>query len=151
MDFVFVPHTEVDYEIANSYLSIADADAIISKQRNSAKWQGFNDETKEMLLMQSSIAIDGALMYQGAKTSEAQVLKFPRDEALALPRTIGFATAITALLFSNDDIFKNISREKIGKHETEYFAGKEIDDSVLVYLKPLKATTVKLKLGNEYE
>jgi len=138
---IFVPHTETDYEIANSYLSVADADDIIVKQSNSEDWQGFDNPTNEMLLIQSSLAVDGALMYAGAKTSENQLLKFPRNELLTLPANIKFATALTALKYSNDDIFKNIKREKISKHETEFFAKGEIDDDVLAFLKPLRATT----------
>ena len=148
---IFVPHTETDYEIANSYLSVADADDIIVKQSNSEDWQGFDNPTKEMLLIQSSLAVDGALMYAGAKTSENQLLKFPRNELLTLPANIKFATALTALKYSNDDIFKNIKREKISKHETEFFAKGEIDDDVLAFLKPLRATTIKMKAGNSYE
>lgn len=140
----FVPHTEVDYDIANSYLSVADADDIILKQNNSAVWGSLDAPTKQMLLMQASISIDSALSYQGAKTLETQVLKFPRNGSLALPRNILFATAITALKYSNDDIFRGVSREKIAKHETDYFQGKEIDESVLVFLKPLKLRGLKL-------
>ena len=148
---LFVPHTTDDYEIANSYLNVADADDIIAKQSNSSVWQALDTPTKEMLLMQSSLAVDGALMYAGAKTSSNQLLKFPRNELLTLPRNILFATALTALKYSNDDIFKNIKREQIGKHETEFFAKVSIDDDVLVFLKPLKATTLKLQAGNYYE
>jgi hypothetical protein len=149
---IFVPHTEADYETANSYLNVEDADQIISKQRNNATWNGFDDETKEMLLIQSSLAVDGAMMYQGAKTSADQVLKFPRCELLTLPLQIKFATAFTALLYSNDKIFKNVKREKIGKHEKEYFEGLDVkvDASVLAYLEPLRATTVSIGTTNEY-
>ena len=148
---IFVPHTETDYEIANSYLSVADADDIINKQNNSENWQGLDNPTKEMLLMQSSLAVDGAFMYAGARTSSNQLLKYPRNELLTLPTNIKFATALTALKYSNDDIFKNIKKEKISKHETEFFAKGEIDDDVLAFLKPLRATTVKIKAGNSSE
>lgn len=148
---LFVPHTENDYEIANSYLNVADADDIIIKQSNSSAWQALATETKEMLLMQSSLAVDGALMYAGAKTLDTQLLKFPRNELLTLPRNILFATAMTALSYSNDDIFKNIKREKIAKHETEYFAKSTISDDILAFLNPLRATTLKIQSSNHYE
>jgi len=148
---IFVPHTETDYEIANSYLSVADADDIISKQNSSENWQGLDNPTKEMLLMQSSLAVDGAFMYAGAKTSSNQLLKYPRNGATSLPANIKFATALTALKYSNDDVFKNIKSEMIGKHLTVYFENKEIGDDVLAFLKPLKATTVKIKAGNSSE
>lgn len=148
---IFVPYTEADIETANSYLNIADANQIIAKQRNNEAWQGLNDETKEMLLVQSSLAVDGAMMYQGEKTTETQLLKFPRCESYELPLQVKFATAMTSLLYSNDEIFKNIKREKIAKHETEYFGDKAtlIDSSVLPFLEPLRARTVKIKGANE--
>ena len=147
---IFVPFTQENYEIANSYLSIADADDIILKQSNAENWEDATDEVKQMLLIQSSFAIDGALMYQGAKTSENQLLKYPRDGVYTLPQNIKFATALTALKFSNDDIFKNVKSEMIAKHMTVYFEKAEIDDDVLVFLKPLRATTIKVA-GIEYE
>ena len=154
---IFVPHTETDYEIANSYLSVADADDIINKQSNSEAWQGLDNPTKEMLLMQSSLAVDGALMYQGAKTSSNQVLKFPRNELLTLPQNIKFATAMMVLDYSNDDVFKNIKREKIAKHETEYFSNSDnltngaVSSGIIAFLIPLKAITMKIKASNSYE
>ena len=146
---LFVPYTEADYEIANSYLSVLDADDIIAKQINSASWVALSTPFKQMLLIQASLAVDGALQYQYDKTSDAQVLKFPRNTLLTLPKNIIFATAITAMKYSNDDIFKGVSREKIAKHETEYFEDKGIADDVLVFLKPLQLRTIKLSISNE--
>jgi alpha-acetolactate decarboxylase len=48
--------------------------------------------------------------------------------------------------------FKNIKTETIAKHTTEYFAKVEIDDDVLVFLKPLKKGITAIQLsGIEYE
>lgn len=148
---IFVQYTETDYEIANSYLSVADADDIINKQNNSDAWQAFDEPTKQMMLMQASLAIDGAMMYAGAKTSSNQILKFPRNETLTLPQNIKFATAMMVLRYSNDEAFKNIKREKISKHETEYFEKNTVDDDVLAFLRPLRANTIKIKTGNTSE
>lgn len=154
---IFVPHTETDYEIANSYLSVADADEIITKQNNSEVWASLDTPTKQMLLMQSSLAIDGALMYQGTKTSSNQLLKFPRNELLTLPQNIKFATAMMCLDYSNDDVFKNIKREKISKHETEYFSNSDnltngaVGSGIIAFLTPLKAITIRIKSSNSYE
>lgn len=154
---IFVPYTEADYEIANSYLSIEDADDIILKQANSEAWDILEDEDKQMLLMQSSLAVDGAFMYQGAKTSSNQILKFPRNESLVLPQNIKFATAMMCLDYSNDEVFKNIKREKISKHETEYFSNSDnltngaVNSGIVAFLRPLRATTVKIKSGSSRE
>lgn len=148
----FIPSTEIDFEIATSYLSVEDADSIILKQSNSDNWENATDEIKEMLLIQASYSVDGALEYKGAKTSTTQLLNFPRNGATVLPNNIKFATAITAMKISNDDIFKNIKVETIAKHTTEYFAKVEIDDDVLVFLKPLKKGITIIPIsGIEYE
>lgn len=148
----FIPSTEIDFEIATSYLSVEDADSIILKQSNSDNWENATDEIKEMLLIQASYSVDGALEYKGTKTSTTQLLNFPRNGATVLPNNIKFATAITAMKISNDDIFKNIKVETIAKHTTEYFAKVEIDDDVLVFLKPLKKGITIIPIsGIEYE
>jgi len=149
---IFIPSTEIDFEIATSYLSVADADSIILKQSNKDNWENLETDVKEMLLIQASYSVDGALEYKGTKTSSTQLLNFPRNGATVLPNNIKIATAITAMKISNDDIFKNIKTETIAKHTTEYFAKVEIDDDVLVFLKPLKKgiTTIQLS-GIEYE
>jgi hypothetical protein len=154
---IFVPHTEADYEIANSYLSVADADEIIAKQSNSEAWVAFDAPTKQMLLMQSSLAIDGALMYQGTKTSSNQLLKFPRNDLLSLPQNIKFATAMMCLDYSNDEMFKNIKSEQIAKHKTEYFSNSDnltsgaVSSGIIAFLTPLKAITMRIKSSNSYE
>jgi hypothetical protein len=154
---IFVPHSEADYEIANSYLDVADADEIIAKQSNSEAWVALDAPTKQMLLMQSSLAIDGALMYQYTKTSLNQILKFPRNTLLTLPQNIKFATAMMCLDYSNDEVFKNIKREKISKHETEYFSNSDnltngaVGSGIIAFLTPLKAITMRIKSSNSYE
>lgn len=151
---IFVPHTETDYEIANSYLSIADAIDIIGKQSNSEAFINLEEDTQKMLLMQSSLAVDGAVIYAGAKTSQNQVLMYPRKNNLDLPQNIKFATAMMCLDYSNDEIFKNIKKEKIGKHETEFFSNSDnltngvVSSNIIAFLNPLRATTMKLRTSN---
>jgi len=147
---IFIPFTETDYEIANSYLSVLDADAIILKQTNSENWNNATNDIRQMLLIQASYAVDGAITYKGTKTSSNQLLNYPRNGDMILPNNIKLATALTAMKISNDDIFKNIKSETIAKHTTEYFTKMEIDDDVLVFLKPLRATTIAVA-GIEYE
>ncbi|MDY0193576.1 MAG: hypothetical protein RBR93_08615 [Aliarcobacter butzleri] len=147
---IFIPFTETNADIANSYLSVADADEIILKQTNSDNWNDATNETKQMLLIQASYAVDGAITYKGTKTSSTQLLNYPRDGNLTLPNNIILATALTAMKISNDDIFKNIKSETIAKHTTEYFAKVEIDDDIMVFLKPLRATIIPV-FGIEYE
>ena len=147
---IFIPFTEIDYEIANSYLNLEDADNIILKQMGSDNWNDATNEVKQMLLIQASYSVDGAITFKGTKTSNNQLLKFPRNSETILPNNIKLATALTAMRISNDDIFKNIKSETIAKHTTEYFEKIEIDDDILVFLKPLKANTMPIS-GIEYE
>lgn len=148
---IFVPYTEQDVDIANSYLSIQDADDIILKQQESEEWSNLSQSEKEVLLIQSSLSVDGAMQYQGAKTSPTQTLRFPVDGSYNLPRNITFATALLAMSISNDENFKNIKREKESKHEIEYFESTQlVNNDILVFLKPLKMTTKKIS-GIEYE
>lgn len=148
---IFVPYTEEDIDIANSYLSVADADDIILKQQNNEEWNGLSEQEKQVLLIQSSLSVDGAMSYQGTRTSPAQTLRFPVDGNYVLPRNITFATALIAMGISNDETFKNIKREKESKHEIEYFQNAElVSNDILVFLKPLRQTTLKIA-GIEYE
>jgi len=147
---MFIPYTETDYEVANSYLSVADADALIAGQNNNSVWNTYADDVKQTMLMQSSLAVDGALMYQGAKTSSLQVLKFPRNGSYTLPPNIKYAVVFICLKYSNDKAFKNITNETIGKLSWKF---KNVDDTigadVLAYLKPLKATSIKVGASSD--
>lgn len=148
---IFVPYTEQDIDIANSYLTVQDADNIILKQQESEEWSNLSQSEKEVLLIQSSLSVDGAMQYQGTKTSPTQTLRFPVDGSYVLPRNITFATALIAMSISNDENFKNIKREKESKHEVEYFESTQlVSNDILVFLKPLRMTTLKIS-GIEYE
>ena len=147
---LFIPYTKENFEIANSYLSVEDADALIAGQNNNSVWNTYTDEVKQTMLIQSSLAVDGALMYQGSKTSPLQVLKFPRDGSYTIPPNIKFAVVFMCLKYSNDKAFKNITKETISKLSWEFKnANVAIGDDVLAYLKPLKATSVKVGASSD--
>lgn len=139
---LYIPFTAENAEIATSYLSVEDADEIITKQVNSENWDGLTDEAKQILLVQSSFAVDGVMRYRGTKSSSAQLLEFPRNGETVIPINIKLAVSLTAMKVSNDDIFKNIKSETIAKHTTEYFEKVTIDDDVMIFLRALKATTI---------
>jgi len=155
---IFIPYTEADYETATSYLSIADADDLISGQNNNTSWNGYADAVKQILLNQSSLAVDSAFMYQGVKISEAQMLKFPRmeygaDSLLAskvLPNNVKFAVVMMCLQYSNDKAFKNITSETISKLSWSFANSEsEVGSEIYTFLKPLQAKTVRLGTRNE--
>lgn len=152
---MFTPYTEDDFEIATSYLSVDEADEIIAGQKMNTNWNNLDDDVKKILLIQSSLAVDGALMYYGVKVSDNQILKFPRkkiddEDNKVIPLNIKFATASLCLKYSNDEAFKNVTSETISKLTRVFEASSnDIGLEILALLKPLKASTVRL--GGMYD
>ena len=74
----FIPHTEADYKTANSYLSVAEADDLISGQKGSETWEGYsNINIKENNLIIASMLISEAITFQGVKVSERSSVSIP--------------------------------------------------------------------------
>lgn len=61
---------------ANSYVTVAEADAYFLERANSSKWAVSTE--KAALLMTASRMIDWQLAFQGSKVSELQSMQFPR-------------------------------------------------------------------------
>jgi len=152
---IFVPHTEENSTVANSYLSVEQANLLISKQRGSTTWDNLQTEEKEMVLVQASYAIDAFQSYQYDKTNEEQILKFPRNGVKKIPLAIEMSVAMIAIDFSKGveaSTGQLIKREVISKFTTEYFSPKEADKTnasldIASMLKPLKQRTIKYKHG----
>jgi hypothetical protein len=144
---LFIPYTEENIKIANSYLSVAEADSILQHQTDSSIWNSYSNETKEIMLIKSSVAIDGAIMYQGTKTDSEQVLKFPRNGSTTIPLGIKMAVAALCLRYSNTEAFKNITSETISKLSITYKPNKNgLDDEIMAFLKPFKCSTIKFEV-----
>ena len=143
MDFIaFTPSTA---ETATSYLSVADADEIIATGSDSAAWAALGNPTKQIMLNQASLAVDGAMAYESEKTSVNQLLKFPRGGNTTLPSSLLFATAELAAIVAKDDTFKNITSESVSKLRWTFKGnGTGVPDSVYAFLKPLRKRTVQL-------
>lgn len=154
---IFVPYTEENQTLANSYLSVEQADTLIGKQRGKA-WKELDNEVKEMVLVQASLAIDAFQSYQYEKTNKEQILKFPRNGSVTVPLSIKIAVAMVAMDFSKSTDATNsqlIKREVISKFTTEYFSPKEAGSAertnasldISSMLKPLKQRTIKYTHG----
>lgn len=141
----FIPSTSTTYVTATSYLSVEDADEIIEAQEDSGGWSGYSDAVKEVILNQSSLAVDGVYPYQNSKTDEDQLLKFPRGSAEIVPDAVRIATAMMAIQYARDEAMKNITSEKI-KALTITFGAltNGVSKEVSIYLQPLKCRTLKL-------
>jgi len=138
---MFAPTASDNYKIANSYLSLEDANDILRGQKDFNYWNELAQEAKEALLINSSFAIDGAISHKGKKTDEEQLLKYPRDGEEDVQLAIKIATAILALkVAKNKD---DVKSETIGKLSKVYRdSAKESD--ILIYLNPFKARVVKI-------
>ncbi len=154
---IFVPYTEENQTLANSYLSVEQATLLIKKQKGSTEWEALQAEEKEMVLVQASYAIDAFQSYQYDKTNKEQVLKFPRNGSVTIPLSIEMAVAMVAMDFSKstDADTTNtqlIKREVISKFTTEYFSPQEAKSvnaslDIASMLKPLKQRTIKYTHG----
>lgn len=66
---------------ANSYVTIAEADAYFEARANSSLWSPLTDAEKEPYLVTAARRNDTEA-YRGAKTEQAQALQFPRTNII---------------------------------------------------------------------
>jgi hypothetical protein len=118
---------------AESYASVADADAYHSSRGNAA-WAALSTPVKEENLRKATdylAAYDA--VWKGSRVSSSQALAWPRRgvdahnfEILStvVPKAVTVATAILALKASAGelapDLDRGVLREKVGVLETEY-------------------------------
>ena len=144
----FIASTADTYITANSYLELEAAEPLITGQKNSAAWTDLSDEQKQSALIFASKYVDGAFVYNGEKTEQSQNLQFPRNGETEIRISVRMATAVIALKIANDDMFKGIEEESVGKLSIKY-AGTHngLTDDVLSLLRPLRRMTMKLSCG----
>ena len=134
---------------ADSYVSIADADAYLAGRGAGAAWSTLATDDKEIALRLATEYIDGIFgsRFIGQRTASAQALAWPRknvfmyestvslDDAL-IPKAIKNATAYLALESRSVSLASNagaaVKREKIGPIETEYAVSSGSSSSQLV-------------------
>lgn len=115
--------------LADSYVSIADADAYHLAMGNTT-WTGA-DSVKEPALRRATQYIDANFTFKGEPLTTTQGLEFPRVDADGyLPdwpiKNLVAATCELALralsgTLVDDTAAESIRREKVGPIETEYF------------------------------
>ena len=69
---------DVGSPIANSYVTVAEADAYFDERANASLWSTSTE--KESLLITASRLLDWQLKFKGSKTSELQSMSFPRSD-----------------------------------------------------------------------
>jgi hypothetical protein len=93
---------------ANSYASVADADAYVDTRPRSDAWVSLTDDAKAQFLIHATRYLDGAVDWSGDPTSDTQSLAFPRSSdsgtEAALPQAIKLATIELAIEMVSRDI-----------------------------------------------
>jgi hypothetical protein len=64
---------------ANSYASVADADAYHDGHLYAAAWTAASGANKEKALVMATRLIDGQFQFEGVKTKDVQTLQWPRE------------------------------------------------------------------------
>lgn len=93
---------------ANTYASVAEADAYFGARPRSSAWAAIAEDAKARLLIHATRILDIAVKWAGERFSETQALEFPRYpeelEDLELPTRIKEATCELALALNARDL-----------------------------------------------
>lgn len=143
---------------AQSYISVADADAYHAARSNTL-WTG-TDSVKESYLLKAATYLDGHYRkrWKGHQVSEdAQAMEWPRYDvkpymsSTVIPQRLKDAQCELALRALSGSLTvdgeSNIKREKVDILETEYFSGAVkgqktyliVDQLLSDYLKPISS------------
>jgi hypothetical protein len=113
---------------ANSYSSIADADAYVDTRPRSDAWVSLTDDAKAQFLIHATRYLDGAVDWSGDPLADTQSLAFPRscDSGIdaAFPRVIKIATIEMAIEMVSRDVASDAAMSgfrsvKVGPIEIE--------------------------------
>ena len=134
-----------------SYLTLESANQLIGASENKEDWEALDDPVKQFILIRSTLAIDGLMNYQGKKSTDDQILEFPRGDSTVIPVQVRMVTAILASKFSAEDVFSGMTKETIRGLSWEYSGNAAtVGDEVVGLLRPFKARTVPFKVGVGY-
>lgn len=144
---------------ANSFVTLAEAEAYMAERLNVTAWTG-SDDTKSQALITASYRVNQE-QFEGYQTTTSQNLKWPREGATdddgeeydpdTIPNIIKWATyeeALALLNRGNQDLLHNTGLEeykrvKVGELEIErnmsYVAG-QLGENVKRILRPVLAT-----------
>lgn len=125
---------------ANSYVSVADADAYFL-DRGNATWEDADTDVKQAALVRAAAALDGkyGALWPGVRATSAQALDWPRTGAYdrdgyyleLVPKAVKNAACEGALIELESagalsPVLERggaVIREKVGSLETEYAVG----------------------------
>lgn len=88
----------------NTYIDVAEADRILSPERDYNRWAVLTNSDKEAYLVMAARNID-SLYYTGCKDDPEQSLEFPRRYQPEVPANIKLAQALQALYLSDNPVY----------------------------------------------
>lgn len=113
---------------ANSYVSVEQADAYFASRPRSTSWTGLTTDQKGIYLLHATRILDGCVVWEGERLSDAQALAFPRvrsdlDEAevpaCVLLAEYEIAYALIGRDLTADPALNGLHRVKVGPIEIE--------------------------------
>lgn len=122
---------------ADSYLSVADADALAAERGSPTAWTALTSPAKESALRYATEWLDGKYVWAGTITYSTQALGWPRTYARdeegrwpdsdVMPERVKVATYEVALVHAQSALNTYLERggavrsEKVGPIDVEYF------------------------------
>lgn len=106
---------------ANTYISLADANAYFASRPRSEEWVRLSDEEKAALLVHATRILDGAMLWWGSPLKSTQALVFPRRpddfDAAGVPRSVPIALCELAVTLNSSDLTAEPDRSGFTKIE----------------------------------
>ena len=108
-------------ETANSYASVAEADAYHDSRLHSLAWTAATTPVKERALAMATTTLDAMTAWQGSRASAAQALAWPRTGAIydgllvedMVPAPVKRATAELARLLIGEDLTQDVAQNNV--------------------------------------
>lgn len=150
---------------ANSYISVADADAYFELSAGSASWLAILDvANKEALLIEATRLLDLYFVWNGEKTSSEQALGWPRKNAVypdgsdipesVIPKAVKYATCDLAFSILSNSGFRmddnNLDMVKVGSITVDFIDSKSTSSmpkTVLTYLSAYGQSSIPYSNG----
>ncbi len=138
---------------ANSYISLADANAYFASRPRSEAWVKLSDDEKKAMLVHTTRILDGSMSWWGEPLQKSQALVFPRKpdiyDSAAVPRTVPMALCELAVTLNARDITAEptksgfseievgpIKLKEAGEYERPATISKFVSDLLAAYGTP---------------
>lgn len=138
---ILVPEDGTGLPNANSYASVADADAYHDARLHTLTWEAATTQVKERALAMATTTLDSMATWQGKRTTATQALAWPRCGALldgnevpdnVIPTPLKQATSELARLLIDSDVTQDVAQNDLaglslgkGALEIEFKSGAE--------------------------